>query len=213
MAKIKKKGISGPGFAGGIVLTIIVLLFFVVIFYPKTLQAAEIFFNLLGIEKDQKENQKLTGGQLDTISKTPEFAINIVTRAYEKCAAAKGNDCLCNSGENLDLDAGSPMILSKSGNNDIEVNYKGKSLIVPEIEGCRLDTVIREPDYKFSDRKIPFGAIELSKDSKTGEIITYSSNNIKFSFRLNPIHLYKHKENQKTYLCLVPRNINYQMCS
>jgi len=208
----RKRGLSAPGFAGGLVLASAALLLVVIIFYPKISAAAEIFFSILGLDDSQK-NQKLTGKELETISGSPEFTISIFTRAYEKCASLKQNDCLCNTGESLDIEEESPITLSKSGPNDIEVRYKGKSLIIPEITGCRLETVIREPDYMFSSRNIPLGTIELKKDSNTGDIVTSSANGIKYSFRLNPIQLFRHNENGQTYLCLVPRNINYNACS
>jgi hypothetical protein len=212
MVKQSKRGLGGPGFAGGLILAIGVLLVLAIIFYPKISHAAEIFFSLLGLE-DENKDQKLTGSQLNTISQSPEFTISIVTRAYEKCAAMKENDCLCNSGENLDLEIGQKMTISKSGTKDIEVSYKGKSLIIPEVEGCIINTVVRNPDYLFSDVKNPLGRMELAKDGSTDKITSLDRNNNKFSFQLNPISLFRHKESNNLYLCLTTPTISHRLCN
>jgi len=216
MLKDSKRGISGHGFAGGIAIAVAIFAFTVIIFYPKTLEAAGIIFTLVGIGD---EEGSVTITEPETIAESEaesKVLIKKAVDAFEFCKSVKGNDCLCNSNLNLDLPLGRNLVISKSA-QDVKVSYDDKTQTIKNVEFCVVSSVVRPNDlyYTFSnaiDRDF-VNKVDFIRDRDTGKLISYSSADRKTSFEVSPLKLFKHVEGDKIYLCLARSGIGHKTCS
>ena len=156
------------------------------------LDKLDIIFDFLDFGEEDKT----------TIGKS-EIPIQMVIKAFENCKISKGNDCLCNSGINLDLPINKELVISKSG-SDIKVTYNDKNQKIENVGLCLAYSTINPPDI--------IDNIELVKVEDKGKIVSYTRFGTRQSFEVSPLKLYRYTDKGKLNLCLAVSRISFNSC-